>query len=175
MSAPHQPNRRVQRRERVYWLRRFSLKHFLDLQDPRSLGAACVMVSMGLILIFGFFIAVLHHNVGYAGLFLLFGCALMFFGSLGLFFALVEWAASRFSYSRRYCGCCSFYKPAEDNYAAGVCQWGSGQGAVQRTHSCLNFRHSERAMVRDRLWQHRDLLQRLRRMGIDSEQTSSDD
>lgn len=175
MFAPQQPNHRAPRLERVYRLLSFVAAHLWKEQDPHGLGTACVMTSMGVILLVGFVIAILNDDEGYAGLFLLFGCALMLFGSLVLLFALIEWAVKWVAHPRKYCGCCTFYKPQEQEYALGMCRADPRQGQIRRTHYCPAFRYSERAMVRDRLWQKRYVLERIRSIQGDSEQADSDD
>lgn len=175
MPAPQQSDHRAPRQARAHRLLSFAAEHLWNEQDPHSLGTACVMTGMGVVLLVGFVIAVLNDAEGYAGLLLLFGCALMLFGSLVLLFALLEWTVKWFSHPRKYCGCCTFYKPQEDEYALGMCRADPREGRVRRTHYCPSFRYSERAMVRDRLWQQRYLFERIRSIQVDSEQADSDD
>jgi hypothetical protein len=174
MPAPQEPKNRTQRRDHMQRLRHQGAPRWWE-QDPKSIGTACVITSTGAILIAIFVVAAITHDDRYAGPLLLFGCALFLFGSLILLFALVEWVAHRFIHPKKYCGCCVFYKPQGDEYDVGLCRSDPREGYVERTHSCPYFRYSERAMVRDRLSQQRSILNQIRIIQVDSEQTGSDD
>ncbi|HEU5367465.1 MAG TPA: hypothetical protein VFU69_03335 [Ktedonobacterales bacterium] len=175
MPAPHQPDQRAKRQNVMRWLRRLRARKWWDRQDPYKQGPAWVMVAFGLICITLALVAVINRSDIYAGMLLLFGCGLVIFGSPLLLFALVEWTASQFIYDKKYCGRCASYQPKEENYAVGFCQASPNQGYVARTHSCPLFRYSERAMVRDRLWQQRYVLSQIRIIQDDGKQTGSDD
>ncbi len=174
MPAPRQPDRRSKRQDIMRWLRRLWVQTLWDKQDPYKQGPAWVMVTLGLVCIVFALVAVINHSDIYAGLLLLFGCGLVIFGSPLLLFALVEWTASQLIYDKKYCGRCASYQPKEENYAVGFCQASPNQGYIARTHSCPLFRYSERAMVRDRLWQQHYVLSQIRIIH-DDEQTGSDD
>jgi hypothetical protein len=175
MSAPRQPHQRAQRKDQPLRLRLLRAIKWWNRPDPNNIGPAWVMVSIGAIFIVSYIFAAISNNNISAALLLLFGGGLLLFGSPVLFFALIEWSIKRFVRARKYCGCCTFYKPGDEEYQVGVCRADTRQGAVQRTHLCPYFRYSERAMVRDRLWQQRYIVDRIRSVQGDSEQAGSDD
>ena len=174
MSAPHQPNHRPQHGDAAR-IQTHRAVHWWDKQNPRGTIIAYTMTILGLAFFPGFIIAVLNGNPVYASFLLLCGCALVFFGGIGLLFDLADWAAKRFIRSKRYCGCCVSYKAQQDDYSVGHCLAGHSEGEIQRNHFCPYFHYSERALVRDRLWQHRYSLERTNSIQVDSEQTGSDD
>jgi|SRR5579859_771105 len=92
--------------------------------------------------------------------FLLGGC-LILFGTVMLLLASAEKLAHRLSRIKKHCGCCRFYQAQPGQYALGCCQLAPNARAVHRVDACPSFRHSERAMVRDRLSQRPDLLTRI--------------
>jgi|SRR5579859_5916034 len=175
MPAPYEPHHRVQRRDYAHRLRYQAATHWWSKQDPKSLGTACAMTSIGAVLILGFILAVLNDDARFAGPLLLFGVAMSIFGGLLLLFALIEWVVKKFTHTKKYCGCCAFYKPQGDEYDLGLCLSDPQEGFVQRTHSCPYFLYSERAMVRDRLSQQHDLINNIRIIRVDSDQADSED
>jgi hypothetical protein len=174
MPAHRHPNRHTRRQDVMQWLHRLWEQMRWDRQDPYRQGPAWVMVAGGLLLITLALVAAVNRSDLPAGMLLLFGCGLIIFGSPLLFFALIEWTASHFIYDKKYCGCCASYRPREENYALGCCQASPNQGYVARTHSCPLFHYSERAMVRDRLWQERYIVDRIRPIPSDDGQTGNE-
>ncbi|HEY7357858.1 MAG TPA: hypothetical protein VH590_15375 [Ktedonobacterales bacterium] len=175
MPAPRHPNQRAQCQDVMQWLRRLWARIKWDRQDPYKQGPAWVMVSAGLLLITLALVAIVNHSDMLGGLLLLFGCGLVILGCPLLLLALIEWIANQFIYDKKYCGCCVFYHPREDDYAVGLCGAADSETPVKRTHYCPSFRYSERAMVRERLWQQRYTANQIRISHIDDEQTGSDD
>ncbi|HEY7123460.1 MAG TPA: hypothetical protein VH540_05875 [Ktedonobacterales bacterium] len=70
--------------------------------------------------------------------------------------------ARRITRIKKHCGCCRFYQAAPGDYAQGRCQADPSSALVRRTDGCPSFCHSPRAMVRDRLSQHPEMLAQLR-------------
>ncbi len=70
--------------------------------------------------------------------------------------------ARRISRIKKHCGCCRFYQAGPGSYAQGRCQADPNGALVHRTDGCPSFCHSPRAMVRDRLSQHPEMLAQLR-------------
>lgn len=173
MSAPHQPYHHSERPDDTHV--DAPAVHWWDKQNPRGTIIAYTMTLLGLALLPALLIPTINDNPVYASFLLLCSCALVFFGSIGLLFDLADWAAKRFIRSRRYCGCCVSYQAQQGDYKLGYCAAGHSQGEIERNHFCPYFHYSERAMVRDRLWQHRYTLERIRSMKADSEQVDSDD
>ncbi len=175
MPTPQQPYHPAQRRDHAQRLRLQGTPAWWHRQDPKGIGTACVMMVLGALFIASYVLAVVSTNDRYTWPLLPFGGALVIFGILILLFALVEWLVKRFIHSKKYCGCCAHYKPQGDEYDVGLCRADPREGYVARTHFCPYFRYSERAMVRDRLSQRHELLNRIRILQADSEQTGSDD
>ena len=175
MSAPRQPHQRAERQgsaQRPWFLR--MVKRWKREDDPHMIIPASVMTSAGGVSIAASLIAAINHNDFFTASFLLFGCALVLLGCPVLLFALVGWTANQFIYGRKYCGCCTFYQPKGTDYHVGLCRCASRETFVPRTHVCLSFRYSERAMVRDRLWQQRFSFDQIRRIQVDSDQAGND-
>ncbi len=175
MPAPEQPYHRTQRRNHTQRLRYQDTPKWWNKQDSKSIGTACVMTTIGTLFIAAYIIAAMNGGDRYAWPLLPFGGSMLVFGILVLLFALIEWTAKRLVHTKKYCGCCAFYRPQGDEYDVGLCWSDPRESYVERTYSCPYFRYSERAMVRDRLSQQRELLDRIRILQIDSEQTGSDD
>ena len=177
MPAPQQPHTRARQREYTRQLRYRAAMFLWNDQNPRSIGTALSITSIGLILLGGFVLAASSgsRDAGRdAALLLLFGAPMTIFGGLFLLFALVERAAKRFIHTSKYCGCCVFYHPHNDDYEVGLCRADPCEGYVQRAHVCPYFRYSERAMVRDKLSQKPLLLNQIRVVRDDNEQMGSE-
>lgn len=176
MSAPHQPDHRSQRPDNARTPSDASAEHWWEKQqNPRGTLIAYSMTILGFALLFLFLITAINNPPFYNGLLLLCSCALVFFGSIGLLFDLADWMAKRFIRSRRFCGCCVSYKPLPDDYSTGECLAAHSKGNVERNHLCPYFHYSERAMVRDRLWQNRYTVERIRSIQSDHKPTDNDD
>jgi hypothetical protein len=136
---------------------------------------AFAMTAIGILLIPVFIIAVATSgNTVFSSFLLLCSCALIIIGGIVLLLDLADWVAKRFIGSRKYCGCCASYKPQQEDYSVGQCLAGHSKGDIQRQHFCPYFRYSERARVRDRLWQNRYAIERLRSSRGNSDHTGSD-
>jgi hypothetical protein len=175
MAAPHHPKNRSQSRKYTWWYS-YAERHWWDKQNPKGTIKACIMTTVGMLLIPVFIITVaINGNTVFSSFLLLCSCALILFGGIVLLFDLADWVAKRFIGSRKYCGCCVSYKPQQEDYSVGQCLAAHSKGDIKRNHFCPYFCYSERAMVRDRLWQNRYARERLRSIKGDSELTGSDD
>jgi hypothetical protein len=174
MPSPHQPHNRA-RYQNAIRQRYHSVIHWWIDQHPRGTRIACTMTAIGFLILAGFPIAATTGNTLAAGLLLLFGCGLIVLGGIVLLLDLIEWAARRLARDRKYCGCCASYKAQREDYSAGLCLAAHAEGSVPRTHYCPYFRYSERAMVRDRLWQKRYFLDRIRTIQADQGQEGSEE
>jgi hypothetical protein len=132
------------------------------------------MTSLGAMFLLGFTLALINGATLYASPLLLFGTSLFLFGAILLIFIIGEKTAKRIIRAKKHCGCCYFYQPQDEVYDVGLCRADPREGFVQRMHSCPYFRHSERAMVRDRLAQKPEMLKNIRITHVDSGESSSD-
>ena len=175
MPAPHHPKHRSQSRDITRWYSSSEV-HWWDNQNPQGTIKAITMTAMGILLIPGYILAVaITGTTVFSSFVLLCSCALIIIGGMVLLLDLADWVAKRFIGSRKYCGCCAFYQPQQEDYSVGRCLAAHSKGDIQRNHFCPYFRYSERAMVRDRLWQNRYAIERLRRIKGQNEHTGSDD
>lgn len=174
MGSPQRQNMRAQQREHLYRLRYRAATQGMYVGEPGGLTTAIFMTSLGVAFLLGFSLAIINGATLYASPLLLFGSSLFLFGVILLIFIMCEKTAKRMIRAKKHCGCCYFYQPQDEVYDVGLCQADPREGFVQRTHSCPYFRHSERAMVRDRLAQKPEMLQQIRIRRVDTGESSSD-
>jgi hypothetical protein len=176
MFAPRQPHQRAEHQDSTPRPRRLRIpKWWKREDDPHMIIPASVMTSAGGLFILCSLLAAINHSDFFTAVFLLLGCALILLGCPVLLFALIGWTANHFIYAKRYCGCCTFYQAKGAEYHVGLCRCTPRETFVPRNHICISFRYSERAMVRDRLWQQRHVFDQIRSIQIDSDQAGSDD
>ena len=174
MGSPQRQNMRAQQRDHMYRLRYRAATQGMYMGEPGGLTTAIFMTSLGAILLLGFSLAIINGATLYASPLLLFGSSMFLFGAILLIFIVCEKATKRLIRAKKHCGCCYFYQPQDEVYDVGLCRADPREGFVQRTHSCPYFRHSERAMVRDRLAQKPDVLKHIRITHVDTGESSSD-
>ncbi|HLV99170.1 MAG TPA: hypothetical protein VKT82_10905 [Ktedonobacterales bacterium] len=175
MPAHHHPKKRSQSGDYSRWYSSSEV-HWWDTPNPNGTIKAFTMTTIGILLLLGFILAVaINGNTVFSSFLLLCSCALIIIGGIVLLLDLAEWVAKRFISSRKYCGCCASYKPQQADYSVGQCLASHSKGGIQRNHFCPYFHYSERAMVRDRLWQNSYAIERRRSIKGKSEHAGSDD
>jgi hypothetical protein len=163
MTPAHIPLPHPSRRATAHRSRYLPTKGCWTEPEPVSFRRGLVLILLGVTTGGSFFVfGGVDDGSSPASLLVLLGGALLLIGITMLGCTAGGRLARRITRIKKHCGCCRFYQAGPGSYTQGRCQSDPNNALVQRADGCPSFTHSPRAMVRDRLSQHPEVLAQLR-------------